>query len=169
MNISRRTSVVGAVAAVVLVGGSAYAYFTSSSTGTAATTVGSASSWLITGSGGTGSPSASAGAMYPGVGTLTVSYAAKNPTGGGTQHLNSAAVTVSNDGSGNILDTNNSNAPKVGCLASWFTVNNGGAAPAADVAPGSSVDGSATVSMTNAAVSQDSCQGVKPQVTITVL
>src|SRR4051794_34262566 len=81
MNISRRTSVAGAVTAVVLVGGSAYAYFTSSSTGTAATSVGTASTWLVTGTGGTGSPAASAGSMYPGVGTLTVTYAAKNPTG----------------------------------------------------------------------------------------
>jgi hypothetical protein len=168
MNISRRMSVAGTVAAAVLLGGSAYAYFTSSATGTAATTVGTASTWAVTGSGGTGSPAATGGPMYPGVGTMTVTYAAKNPAGGGTQHLNAAAVTVSADGSGNVLDTNAANAPKVGCLASWFTVGNGGAPAPVDVASGSSVDGSATVQMTNAAVSQDLCQGVKPQVTISV-
>jgi hypothetical protein len=56
--------------------------------------------------------------------------------------------------------------PVVGCLTSWFVVTNT-PPTATDLAGGASLTGgSLTVTMNNAAVSQDVCQGVLPQITI---
>lgn len=162
-----RAVLAGAAALLLAGGGTAYAYFTSQGTNTASTTVGSASPWNVTGTNGLGSPSTSTGVMLPGSGTLTVSYAAVNPSSG-NQYLNSAVVTVSKDANGDVLNTAASNAPVPGCAAAWFTVSNTGAPAPQDVAGGTYVNGTAAVSMSNPNVSQNACQGVSPQVTITV-
>ena len=163
----RRAVLAGASVLLLVGGGTAYGYFTSQGTNTASTTVGSVSPWTVTGPTGSGNPTTSTGVMLPGSGTLTVSYAALNPSNG-NQYLNSAVVTISADTNGNVLNTAAANAPVTGCLASWFTVSNTGAPAPQNVAGGAHVAGSATVSMSKPNVSQNACQGVSPQVTITV-
>ncbi|HZU73851.1 MAG TPA: hypothetical protein VE990_13865 [Acidimicrobiales bacterium] len=98
---------------------------------------------------------------------MSVSYGVKN-VGGGTQKLTSVVVSVTANSSGYVLDTASGNAAVTGCLASWFSVDNTGAPTAQEVTAGSVVTGTAAVTMTDVNASQDSCQGVSPQVTISV-
>jgi|SRR5581483_11769074 len=157
---------------VLILGGAAaaFAYFTS--TGTANGTgdaVGSASNWSVTNVVATGT-------LYPGVGTSTLTYKITNP-GSGHQAINSVTVTVPADGSGNALDS--SGTAISGCLASWFSVgsssylaSNGTTvvtlASPYDLAGSGFITGSTAVTMTNAAVSQDPCQGKTFRYTVTV-
>lgn len=159
--VNKRTAIGAAV--LIGVGGGAfgaYAYFTSGGTGTGNATVGTASDFEIEADPPTGP------ALLPGAGTQTLNYTVTN-VGDGQQQLTSVVVTVSDDGSGNVLNTAAANAAVPGCLVSWFTVDNTGAPAATTLASGAAATGSATLTMPNAAVNQDPCQGVSPQLTIT--
>lgn len=145
------------VIAVLAVAGGAYAYFTSSGSGNGAATVGSASNFTVTPQTATGGP------LLPGAGSETINYTVTNPSSAGHQNLSATTASVAADGSGNVIQGGTAVS---GCKASWFSAANSGPA-AADLAPGGTATGSVVVTMTDAAVSQDSCQGVSPQILIT--
>lgn len=147
-------AVLGSIAALALAGG-AYAYFTSSGTGTVTATVGSAASFTVTFGTPTGGP------LYPGSGTQNIPYTVTNPSGGGAQNLTTTTTAIASSGA----DVTSAGAPVAGCLASWFTATN--TAPASGtLAPGGTAGGSVAVTMQNVGVSQNACQGVAPDVTV---
>jgi hypothetical protein len=155
----RRIAVVSAVVVGVLaVGGVAFAYFTSTGSGTGQATVGTASNWTVT----AGSPS---GTMYPGQGSTTIVFTVQN-AGTGNQQDNGDSVAVAHDGSGNV--TSHGTAVP-GCLATWFTASKGtDNAQGVDFTPSESQTVTVTVTMSDANVSQDACQGVTPDITLSV-
>jgi hypothetical protein len=149
----RKLAALGVVA-VLAIAGAAIAYFTASGSGTGNATVGSSTAWTVT-------PGSASGTMYPGSGTSSFSYTVANP-GSGPQHLSSTSATVADDGSGNIKEHG---SPVSGCLASWFTAADHSPAPA-NVAAGSSVNGSVDVTMTDTGGDQNACQGHTPDITV---
>lgn len=164
----KKKMVVITVATITVIGGSlaAYAYFTSTGSGSGSATTGSATNWTV------GNVSTS-GTMYPGAGTSTLTYRVTNP-GTGQQGVTAVAVTVAADGSGNILE---GSTAIPGCLASWFTpaastflASNGTTVVTlpADLAGSDYITGSSAVTLTNAAVAQDACQGRSPKLNISV-
>jgi hypothetical protein len=154
----RRIAVVGLTGALVLGGaGAAFAYFTSTGSGTGQASVGSAANWNVI-------AGPVSGTMLPGSGTSTIVFTVKN-VGNGNQKDNGDTVAMASSG-GNV--TQNGTVVS-GCLASWFTpaigVDN---ASGTDFAAGTSQTVTVTVTMTDAAVAQDACQGVTPDVTLSV-
>ncbi|MHB8329735.1 MAG: hypothetical protein ACYDD6_08955 [Acidimicrobiales bacterium] len=157
---STKRRIAAAVLSIGLVAGvatSAYAYFTSSGSGTGSASVGSASTWKVT------VTSNAAHALYPGSGSNSLTYTVTNQSTG-LQELNSVTASVANDGSGNVTQ---GGAAVVGCLASWFTATNNGSTngvtpggPSGELASGASDVGTVTVTMLDAAVSQNACQGI---------
>jgi hypothetical protein len=148
------------VVAMLVVAGSAFAYFTSTGSGTGSATVGSASNWTVTPATATGGP------LYPGSGSMVIDYTVTNASSG-HQDLTATSSTVASSG-GNVTQAG---VPVTGCLAAWFTATNTppttpGALPQ-DLAGGASETGGyVTVTMTDAAANQNVCQGVKPDITI---
>ncbi len=118
----RRIAVVGTMVAIIVVSASAaFAYFTSTGSGTGSAAVGKVGSWKVT-------VDKSTGKILPGSGSSTASFTITNP-GNGSQAFSSVTATVNTDGSGNVLDASNADAPVVGCLASWFTATAGATNP----------------------------------------
>ncbi len=146
---------IGSVAVLALAAG-AYAYFTSSGTATVTATVGSASPFTVTFGSPTGGP------LYPGSGTQTFPYTVTNPSGGGSQGLTTTTTVIAASGSG---DVTSGGTPVTGCRALWFTATNTAPA-AATLAPGGTATGSVAVTMQNVGSSQNPCQGVAPDVTV---
>ena len=144
----------GSVAVLALAAG-AYAYFTSSGTGTVTATVGSASPFTVTFGSPTGGP------VFPGSGTQTIPYTVTNPSGGGSQSLTATTTVIASSGT----DVTSGGTPVAGCQAAWFTATNTAPA-AATLAPGGTATGSVAVTMQNAGVSQNACQGVAPDVIV---
>ena len=147
------------VAALMLAAG-AFAYFTSTGSGTGSATVGSPSAWTVTPATATGGP------LYPGSGTVTIPYTVANASTG-HQELTSVTSAVASSG-GNVTQAG---VPVTGCLATWFaTTTTAPTSPGAlpqDLAGGAyATGGSVAVTMTDAGVSQNLCQGVKPDITI---
>lgn len=152
-----------AVAAVAAIG--AYAYFTSTGTGTGSAQVGSASPWTV---GESGSPSGAL-AMYPnasiGTGDIqTHGYTVTNPSTG-NQSLNQVVISIANsDGSAWSAQADTS---KPACTAADFSV---GGQPigtawtdtslAQDFAAGASHSATVTVQMIDNGFNQDNCQGL---------
>jgi hypothetical protein len=99
--------------------------------------------------------------MYPGAGTATLPYTVTN-AGSGNQKLATTTSSVNADGSGNVTSHGTSVS---GCLATWFTAVNT-PPTAADLAAGAHTTGTVAVTMTDAAVSQNACQGVTPDITV---
>jgi hypothetical protein len=146
----------GLVAALV-VAGVAFAYFTSTGTGTGTAAVGSATTWTVTPAAATGGP------LYPGSGSQTISYTVTNPSTG-HQALTGTTAVVATSG----LNVTHAGVAVPGCLASWFTaVNTAPASLPQDLAAGgTSTAGSVVVTMTDAAVAQNACAGISPDITI---
>jgi hypothetical protein len=142
--------------------GAAFAYFTSTGSGNGSVTTGSATNWTVTASAHTGTT------LFPGVGSEVVPFTITN-AGTGDQALTSEVFSVANDGSGNVT-TGLSNTPVVGCLATWYSLTPGTVSPAnaTTIAPAGTATDSVTVILTNASVSQNACQGVTPNITLTV-
>jgi hypothetical protein len=169
---------VGAMLVAVLVLGgaaAAFAYFTSSGVGNGTGTVGSATTWSVTGFGGSGTPSAT-GTLYPGVGSASLTYRVTN-AGSGHQAVNSVVVTVAADGTGNALDS--TGTAITGCLATWFSVGASSflasdgttavsLATPRDLANAGYITGSTAITMANVALVQDACQAKSPRLTVTV-
>lgn len=126
--------------------GTAFAYFSSTGSGTGTATVGSSSPWVVAVAAPTGGP------LLPGSGTETFTYTVTN-SGTGAQGLNATAASVANSGTGGA------------CLATWFTVTN--TSISGDVAGGGHLSSSVTVQLTDTTANQDACQGVSPILTVT--
>ena len=162
----RRKIGLAALAAVIAAGGVvAFAFFTAAGTGTGNGAVGTSTAWHVSSSAYTGGP------LYPGSGSENVPFTVTNQNPG-NQALTSITSALTTDGSGGIYDVNTSSFNDA-CLASWFTVSNttptfpddlAGTAPG----PAGSYSGTATLTMQDFPTSQNACQGVDPQVTITV-
>jgi hypothetical protein len=151
-------------AAVLAGGGMAFAYFTSTGTGTGSALVGSATSWTV---GESGTPTG--GPLYPdagigGANVQTDSYTVHNG-GHGSQSLASVVVSVANsDGS---AWSAQANAGLPACTAADFSV--GGQAVgtawtdsslAGDFISGQSKTGAVTIEMIDSGKNQNNCQGV---------
>lgn len=135
MRISRKVKVaLGAAVASITIAGAAFAYFTTTGTGTVSGAVGTSTALTITGT--------SASTLYPGT-TSTVNFSVNNPSTGNqfvtTIHLNSVTTSV----------------PE--CLGTWFTMPD--VAANQDIDPGGeAITATGTLTMINAAASQDACK-----------
>jgi hypothetical protein len=165
--LSRKKLAMGASVAILGVGSVvAYAFFTSTGSGTGTASVGNATKWTV---GESGTPSA--GPMYPdaaigGANVQTHQYTVTNG-GSGSQYLTHVVISVANsDGSVWSSQTDNT---KPACTASDFSVEGqtvGGSwtdtALAGDYTAGSSkTNGSVTIELIdNSTANQDNCQGL---------
>ncbi|MFZ0994763.1 MAG: hypothetical protein WAO09_02110 [Candidatus Dormiibacterota bacterium] len=162
----RRKFALAALAAVIAAGGMvAFAFFTAAGTGTGNGVVGTSTAWLVSSSAHTGGP------LYPGSGSESIPFTVTNQSPG-NQALTSITSALTTDGAGGVYDVNTSSFNDA-CLASWFTVTNttptlpddlAGTAPG----PAGTYGGTATLTMQDFPMSQNACQGVDPQITITV-
>lgn len=151
----RRLLAAVTVVATLAVAGAAFAYFTSTGSGTGSATVGSSSNWTVAAQTATGGP------LYPGAGSMSIPYTIKNPSSG-SQGLQSVSAAVASSG-GNVTQNGSAVA---GCSASWFTATNNPPG-LGDVPGGQTVTGSVTVTMQDDTTSsQDACQGVQPDISI---
>lgn len=161
----RKLILASGTVAGMIVAGVAVAFFTGGAgTGTGNATVGSESalSVSVNSSGATGGP------LYPGSGTAEkIPFTATNNSSG-HQGVTSLTYTIANDGSGNVV-TGVSNTPVTGCLSSWFSASGDSSNPSLpdDLAGGGAYSGEVDVTMSDVGSSQDACQGVTPNVTVT--
>jgi hypothetical protein len=141
----------------------AFAYFTSSGSGSGAVAVGNASLWNVS------VAAASGGPLYPGSGSETLPYTVTNANFGHQQLSGTSAVVASYSGSvtADLGDVTQGGNPVAGCLASWFTAVN--AQPTGlpqDLAGGGSLSGSVAVTMQDSATNQNACVDVSPDITV---
>ncbi len=150
------TLVVAAVAAF-----GAYAYFTSTGSGTGTATVGTANNWVVAVSAPTGGP------LYPGHGAEDFTYTVTNPAGGGNQELNQVTLRIAN-ANGSAWNsgacTKNDFSIEAGTPGNTITQTYGGASN--DVSPGDSRPGDFEVTMVDTGAPQDDCQGVTPPILV---
>jgi hypothetical protein len=138
--------VVATVATLVVGGGLAYAYWSSTGVGSGLASTGTSSTFVVASSPPTGLP------LTPGGPTQNVAFTVTNPSSG-TQTLSSVVITVANtDGT--------PWAPVVtGCSALDYTLGT----PAITYGPILSAgvaNGSVTITMNNLLSNQDACKGV---------
>lgn len=135
MQFSRKVKVAaGAAVASLAITGAAFAYFTTTGTGTVSGAVGTSTALTITGT--------SASTLYPGT-TSVVNFTVNNPSTG-----NQFVTTI-------ILDSVTTGV--VGCDPSWFTMPNVTANQ--DIAAGGeAITATGLLTMANAAESQDDCK-----------
>lgn len=140
LRISRKKAVVlGGVTAVVLTGGVAFAYWTSTGEGTGTATTGTSTDWVVT------VDDVSLADLTPDGPTDTVTFHVTNDNSG-VQRLQStvASVTGTSD---------------PGCTAADFDVSATTIAYG-DIAAGDTVDGTFTIQMVDTGANQDACKGV---------
>ncbi|HXC79296.1 MAG TPA: hypothetical protein VNU19_19860 [Candidatus Acidoferrum sp.] len=135
---------VAVAAAIVAVGGgTALAYWTTTGNGTGSATTGTSSNFVVTSDAAVGNP------LTPGGPTDTITFHVKN-TNSGVQHLNAVAVTVANN------DGTTWTAVS-GCSASDYTIGTP-VFTAGDIASGTTVNGTVTITMNNLGTPQDGCK-----------
>jgi hypothetical protein len=145
-------------------GGAAFAYFTSSGTGTSAGTVGTASNYTVLVSAPSGGP------LTPGGANETFTYTVHN-TSSGSQAITTASISVAPDAT----------HATAGCSAAWYQVSGTGIttgnpatqtyAPAITIPAGgtsTSAQLAFTVTLIDSGTNQDACEGDAPVVTVTV-
>lgn len=139
----RILAVVSVVAALMLCGSLAYAFWTSSGSGTGSATTGTSANFVVTSSAPTGGP------LTPGGPTESVAFTVANP-GTGTQNLTSVVVTVANaDGSAWTAVT--------GCSSADYTVGTP-AITYGSIAASGTASGTVSVTMNNTASNQNGCK-----------
>jgi hypothetical protein len=148
----------GAAAALTLgIAGTAFAYFTASTTNTSAYVTVGTSGWNITG------VTTGGGPLYPGGTTEWVSFTVTN-TSGGNQALSSVTAAVTND-AGYVYDVNY--AQQTGCQAGWFGSTAYPTNPPMGTAPaGWSGVFSFTIALNESGTSQNGCENLNPQLTL---
>lgn len=153
---SRKKLVAIVTAALLVAGGStaAFAYWSSTGTGSDTATTGTSVVFEVTKTTTTGA------ALTPGGAAQTHNFSVKNP-GTGAQNLSSVVVTV---------DPTWSVAPAVvgdpSCAADDYTVS-ASTITLGQIAAGATVTGSVTVSMNNLSENQDACKGAVVPLIIT--
>lgn len=140
----KRATVVAMTAVLILVGGLAFAYWTSSGSGTGSGTTGTSTEFTVAGGAVTGPD------LTPGGPSQSVAFTVTNP-GSGSQDLTSVTAIVA-DGNG---------APwvsdPVGCTAADYTV--GTPVITYDQIPaGGSISGTVTLTMNDLTTNQDACK-----------
>jgi len=143
---NRKTGVVVAALVLIGVGGTAFAYFTSTGSGATDAATGDSTSWAVTTSDVAGDP------LTPGGPTDTVEVTVAN-NNSGVQSLNDLTVAVADK------DGKEWNSGK--CTAADFAVKMIKQPTFGDVASGASVTGVASVQMVNRDANQDDCKNVK--------
>ncbi|TQK71392.1 hypothetical protein [Nocardioides sp. SLBN-35] len=140
LRISRKKAVVlGGVTAVVLTGGVAFAYWTSTGEGTGTASTGTSTDWVVT------VDDVSLADLTPDGPTDTVTFHVTNDNSGVQQLQNTvASVTGTSDPD---------------CTAADFDVSATTIAYG-DIAAGDTVDGTFTIQMVDTGVNQDACKGV---------
>ncbi len=130
-------------AAIVAVGAVAFAYWTSEGEGSGSGATGTSSVFVVT------STPETTPALKPGVGEQTIDFEVANPSDS-AQTLTNVTVTVANaDGT--------PWTSVVGCSAADYTVGTA-AITYADMAAGTTAEGTVTLSMVNSATDQDGCK-----------
>ncbi|TKV57429.1 hypothetical protein FDO65_17410 [Nakamurella flava] len=136
--------VIGGAAVLLIGGGAAYAYWSSTGVGEGEVDTGTAPAFVVSSTPGTGGP------LSPGGPTETVAFSVANPSSG---VLNLASVTAA-------VANADGTAWNVGnCTAADFTVGTP-AITYGEIAAGADADGTVTVQMINRAQNQDDCQGL---------
>ena len=142
---NRLLAVVAAVALVAVGGGLAFAYWTGTGSGVGSATTGVSTTFDVT------SDPPSGAALTPGGPAQTVDFTVTNP-GTGSQNLSSVVVTVANaDGTAWVA--------VAGCSSADYTLGTP-TITYGEVAGGTGVDGTVTVTMNDLTTDQDACQGV---------
>jgi hypothetical protein len=195
-----RKTVIIPTLALLLAGGAAFAIFTSEGAGTGPAsnpTTGTAAptALTVTSTGKTVEASGSLTSLQPTVGApvatneQVVSAQVVAPNAALVSHV---VATVATDGSGNVLNTLNADAPVPGCLAAWYVVNtqvafaagestsgwttaafnatdSGTELPATLVASGPNIAASTIyLSDPTGSTNQNACEGISPLVNIAV-
>jgi hypothetical protein len=137
--ISKRVLIPFVAIAALAIAGIAYAYFTSSGTGSGTATVGSIGDVTI-------DDVVITGTLYPDGPAATVEFTVNNPT---DAPVKVGAVVA--DGVTGLTGN---------CLADDFTFAD--VAVGAEIAAGGSYDGSGELSLANTSANQDDCQGASP-------
>lgn len=133
----KKAAVVGGVTAVVLTGGVAFAYWTSTGEGTGSVTTGTSTEWEVT------VDSTDLAGLTPGGPGETVTFHVTNDNDG-VQNLQNTVATV--------VDTDDPGCTDADFDVSATTITYG------DVASGATVDGSFEITMVNRAANQDACK-----------
>lgn len=142
----RRTTIVAMTAVLVLFGGVAFAYWTSSGSGTGHGTTGDGTDLAVSSPGPTGP------GLTPGGPNQSIPFTVTNP-GTGTQDLTSVTVIVADENGDPWV------SEPVGCTAADYTV--GTPVITYDQIPGgSSISGTVTLTMNNLDSNQDACKGL---------
>jgi hypothetical protein len=143
----KRYTVTAIVTAMLLLagGGAAFAFWTASGSGTGVASTGTSSAFTVTSSAATGGP------LTPGGTSETIAFTVANPATG-SQRLSAVVARVSAaDGTAWTAIT--------GCSALDFTVGTP-TITYGDIAGGSSISGTVTLTMTNLTTAQDACKNV---------
>ena len=139
----RLAVVIVAGALVVVGGGAAYAYWTSTGVGSGTAITGTSVDFVVASSAATGGP------LTPGGPSQSVAFSVTNP-GTGSQNLSSVVVTVANP-DGTTWDSVS------GCSASDYTVGTPGITYG-EIAPAGVANGTVTITMDDDPVNQDGCK-----------
>lgn len=142
----KRATAVAMTALLVLIGGVAFAYWTSSGSGTGAGTTGSSTAFTVSSTAPTGP------ALTPGGASQSVAFTVANP-GTGTLDLTSVTVVVA-DANGDPWVSD-----PTGCTAADYTLGTP-AITYGQIAGGGSIAGTVTLTMNNLSSNQDACEGL---------
>ena len=140
----KRATVVAVTAALVLIGGVAFAYWTSSGSGTGSGTTGTSTEFTVAGGAVTGPD------LTPGGASQSVAFTVTN-TGTGSQDLTSVTAIVADENGDPWVSV------PAGCTAADYTVGTP-AITYGEIAGGGSVSGTVTLTMNNLTSNQDACK-----------
>lgn len=135
----KKYAIVAGVSAVALTGGVAFAYWTSTGSGTGSATTGTSTAWDVQ------VDDVDLDNLTPGGPTNTIGFSVQNDNSG-VQNLANTVASV--------VDTSDPGCGPADFDVSATTITYG------DVAPGATVNGTFTVQMVNTASNQDACKGV---------
>jgi hypothetical protein len=122
--------------------GAAFAYFSSTGAGTGSASTGSSTAVTIT-------QTNTISGLLPGGPSATIDYSVHNP-GAGAEHVGSVTVAVTSVTTGAV-------GGDPACATASYSITQG-AAINADVAPGGTATGTATIAMLDNGLNQDNCQ-----------
>ena len=122
--------------------GAAFGYFTSTGAGTGSASTGSSTAVAIT-------QTNTISGLLPGGPSATIDYSVHNP-GAGAEHVGAVTVTVTSVTTGAV-------GGDPVCTTASYSITQG-AAINADVAPGGTATGTATIAMLDNGLNQDNCQ-----------